>query len=39
MLFKGNFYNRDEVAAMLWLERAAKSGHAEARKELAKRRP
>ena len=39
MLFKGKFYPRDDTAAMLWLERAAKQGHPEAQKELARRKP
>ena len=39
MLLKGKGgYRRDDAAGMQWLERAAKDGHVEAQKELARRR-
>jgi len=39
MLLKGKGgYQRDDVAGMQWLERAAKDGHLEAQRELARRR-
>jgi predicted Ser/Thr protein kinase len=39
MLLRGKGgYQRDEVAGLGWLERAAKDGHLEARKELARRK-
>ena len=40
MLLKGKGgYQRDDVAGLDWLERAARDGHLEARKELARRKP
>ena len=40
MLLRGKGgYQRDEVRGLEWLERAAKDGHFEAQKELARRKP
>jgi serine/threonine-protein kinase len=40
MLLRGKGgYQRDEVTGLGWLERAAKDGHLEAQKELARRKP